>query len=302
MGSSYVNDFVEFGRVYEVLLGAEGSRRADPRDVLDLSVRNADGEMVSFGVFAKVEPVMGQASVNRYNMYNTASVTGTAAKDVSSSAAIEAMEEILHDVGGNNYSFAWTGEAYQETQAGTTITTVLLFAVIITLLVLAAQYESWTDPVARHHHHPDRHTRHSPRLYDHEPKHQHLHPDRHHPPPRHGGQERHPHRRVCHGLPPRRTANTPGRRRRRTRAIPSYHDDSACLCLRRHAHALRHRRRRRGAEQPSQPPPPAACCSSSRDMSFMSAGDFILSIMSNLMSSHYFIYPHWRTSRWSLTP
>ena len=148
MGSSYVNDFVEFGRVYEVLLGAEGSRRADPRDVLDLSVRNTDGDMVSFGVFAKVEPVMGQASVNRYNMYNTASVTGTAAKGVSSSAAIEAMEEILRDVGGNNYSFAWTGEAYQETQAGTTITTVLLFAVIITLLVLAAQYESWTDPVA----------------------------------------------------------------------------------------------------------------------------------------------------------
>lgn len=91
---------------------------------------------------------MGQSTVSRYNMYSTASVTGTAAKGVSSSEAIKAMEEILHNVAGNNFGYAWTGEAYQETQAGTTITTVLLFAVIITLLVLAAQYESWTDPVA----------------------------------------------------------------------------------------------------------------------------------------------------------
>lgn len=148
MGTAYVNDFVEFGRVYQVRMGARGRDRSSPDDVLRLSVRNADGEMVPFGTFATIEPVMGQPSINRYNMYSTASVTGTAAKGVSSSEAIQAMEEILHKVSGNNYSYAWTGEAYQETQAGTTITTVLLFAVIITLLVLAAQYESWTDPVA----------------------------------------------------------------------------------------------------------------------------------------------------------
>lgn len=58
------------------------------------------------------------------------------------------MEEIVNTAGGGNYGYAWTGEAYQETQAGTTITTVLLFAIIVTILVLAAQYESWTDPLA----------------------------------------------------------------------------------------------------------------------------------------------------------
>lgn len=148
MGRSYVNDFVKFGRVYEVKIESDGKSRALPQDVLRLSVANSDGDMVPFGTFASVKPVMGQSTVSRYNMYSTASVTGTAAEGVSSSEAIKAMEEILHNVAGNNFGYAWTGEAYQETQAGTTITTVLLFAVIITLLVLAAQYESWTDPVA----------------------------------------------------------------------------------------------------------------------------------------------------------
>lgn len=148
MGGSYVNDFVEFGRVYEVKIGANGQSRATPDDVLRLNVRNSDGDMVPFSSFATVEPSMGQATVSRYNMYNTASVTGTPAPGVSSSEGIQAMEEILHRVAGNNVSYAWTGEAYQETQAGTTITAVMIFAIILTILVLAARYESWTSPVA----------------------------------------------------------------------------------------------------------------------------------------------------------
>ena len=148
MGGIYVNDFVDFGRVYQVQVAAEGSGRANPEDVLALSVRNSAGEMVPFSAIAEIVPSKGQPSVSRYNMYNTASVTGNAAKGVSSSEAIVAMEEILRDVGGENFGYAWTGEAYQETQSGTTITMVLIFAVIITLLVLAAQYESWTDPIA----------------------------------------------------------------------------------------------------------------------------------------------------------
>lgn len=148
MGGSYVNDFVDFGRVYQVNISADRQGRANPDDVLRLSVRNNDGQMVPFASFATVEPTMGQPSVSRYNMYQTASITGTPAKGVSSSEAIKAMEEILQQVAGDNFSYAWTGEAYQETQAGTTITMVLIFAVIITILVLAAQYESWTNPLA----------------------------------------------------------------------------------------------------------------------------------------------------------
>ncbi len=148
MGGSYVNDFVEFGRVYQVNLGAEAHARGHIDDVLNLSVKNANGDMVPFSAFCTTPSTMGDPSISRYNMYTTASVTATPAKDVSSSEAIAAMEEIVKDAVGNNYSYAWTGEAYQETQSGTTVVVVLLFAVIITILVLAAQYESWTDPLA----------------------------------------------------------------------------------------------------------------------------------------------------------
>ena len=148
MGGSYVNDFVEFDHVYEVMMAAQSSSTGLPDDVLKLSVANADGEMVPFASFTTVEPVMGDPSISRYNMYTTASVTGVAAEDVSSHDVIVAMEQLVKDKLGDNYSFAWTGEAYQEAKSGTTISTVLLFAVVITILVLAAQYESWTNPLA----------------------------------------------------------------------------------------------------------------------------------------------------------
>lgn len=148
MGTDYVNDFVKFGRTYEVLVSGREEDRNHAKDVLSLSVRNSLGDMVPFGAFATVEPVMGQAMVSRYNMYTTASVTASVAPHVSSSQGIRAMEEIMSDRIGPSFSYAWTGEALQETESGTTISTTLIFAIIITILVLAAQYESWTDPVA----------------------------------------------------------------------------------------------------------------------------------------------------------
>lgn len=148
MGGNYVNDFVEFDRVYQVRLQGNDNARDNIEDVLRLSVRNSKGEMVPFSSFTSLEPVMGQSSVNRYNMYGSASVTVTPAKGVSSSEAIEEMEQLVYKTLGKNYSYAWTGIAYQETQSGTTITFVFIFAIIMTILVLAAQYESWTDPVA----------------------------------------------------------------------------------------------------------------------------------------------------------
>ncbi len=148
MGGQYVNDFTEFDRVYQVNVKAEALARGDINDVLRLSVANADGKMVPFSSFTTIVPTTGESTINRYNMYTTASVTATIPHGVSSSEGIKAMEEIVKDTLGNQYSYAWTGEAYQETKGGTTISFVMLLAVIITLLVLAAQYESLTDPVA----------------------------------------------------------------------------------------------------------------------------------------------------------
>lgn len=148
LGGSYINDFVRFGRTYQVTMKADAAARGSIADISNLTVRNKDGEMVPFTAFATVERTMGQASVDRYNMYTTASLTASPAHGVSSSDGIKAMEEIVEKALGKNYSYAWTGEAYQETQSGTTIVMVLIFAVIITILVLSAQYESWTDPIA----------------------------------------------------------------------------------------------------------------------------------------------------------
>lgn len=148
MGGAYVNDFVDFGRVFQVNVAADASSRGHIGDILALNVRNDQGEMVPFSTFATVKPSMGEATVSRYNMYNTAALTANPAKGVSSQEGIKAMEEIVEKTVGTNYGYAWTGEAYQETQSGTTVTFVLILAVIVTLLVLAAQYESLSDPVA----------------------------------------------------------------------------------------------------------------------------------------------------------
>lgn len=148
MGGTYINDFTDFGRVYQVNLMADSEGRKNINDVLNLSVRNSQGKMVPFSAFATIEPVSGENLINRYNMYTTASITASTPHGVSSSEGIKAMEEIVKEQLGNEYSYAWTGEAYQETQGGTTVTFVLILAVVITILVLAAQYESVTDPIA----------------------------------------------------------------------------------------------------------------------------------------------------------
>lgn len=148
LGQAYVNDFVEFGRIYQVKIGAESQYRGRIEDIMKLSVKNSSGEMVPFSSFTTIEPTLGQSSVSRYNMYPSASLTFNTAKGISSSDGIKAAEEIIQNTLGNNYSYSWTGQAYQETQAGTTISMVLIFAIIVTILVLAAQYESWTDPIA----------------------------------------------------------------------------------------------------------------------------------------------------------
>lgn len=148
VGGNFVNEFEDFGRMYHVNISGEGAARAHPDDILQISVRNSKGEMVSFGAFANVERSMGDANVSRYNMYQTASLTATPPHGVSSGNAIKAMEKMVNETLGDNFSYAWTGIAFQETGSSTTISMVLLFAVIITFLVLAAQYGSWTDPLA----------------------------------------------------------------------------------------------------------------------------------------------------------
>ena len=117
-------------------------------DVLKLSVPNAAGEMVPFSSFTEVEEQLGQDQINRYNMYSTASLTCNVAPGSSTGQAIQEVEALFKEQLGDEFGYEWTSVAYQETQAGNTTTIVLVMALIVAFLVLAAQYESWTSPVA----------------------------------------------------------------------------------------------------------------------------------------------------------
>ena len=147
MGAAYVNDFVEFGRIYQVKIEARDQAQRVIDDVLKLSVPNSAGEMVPFS-FTKVEEQLGQDQINRYNMYSTASLTCNVAPGSSTGQAIQEVEALFKEQLGDEFRYEWTSVAYQETQAGNTTTIVLIMALIVAFLVLAAQYESWTSPVA----------------------------------------------------------------------------------------------------------------------------------------------------------
>lgn len=148
MGSAYVNDYIDFGRVYQVKISAEAQARATIDDVLKLSLRNNKGEMVPFAAFTQVQSVMGQNLVTRYNMYPSASVTCIPRPGASSAQGISQTEQLVANTLGTNFAMSWTGEAYQEKIAGTSITLIFILAVILVIFILAAQYESWTDPIA----------------------------------------------------------------------------------------------------------------------------------------------------------
>ena len=147
-GAEYVNDFVEFGRIYQVKIEARDQAQRVIDDVLKLSVPNSAGEMVPFSSFTKVEEQLGQDQINRYNMYSTASLTCNVAPGSSTGQAIQEVEALFKEQLGDEFGYEWTSVAYQETQAGNTTTIVLIMALIVAFLVLAAQYESWTSPVA----------------------------------------------------------------------------------------------------------------------------------------------------------
>lgn len=148
MGAAYVNDFVEFGRIYQVKIEAGDQAQKVIDDVLKLSVPNASGEMVPFSSFTTIKEQLGMDQINRYNMYSTAAITCNVAPGSSSGQAIEQMEELIRQQLGNEFGYEWTSVAYQETHAGSTTTIVLVMALIVAFLVLAAQYESWTSPIS----------------------------------------------------------------------------------------------------------------------------------------------------------
>ena len=148
LGSAYVNDFNLFGRTYQVRVQAEPQFRRSAEDIKRLDVRNANGEMITLGTLLDVRDTIGPQTITRYNMYPAASVTGRAAPGYSSGQALSLMEQMAKNKMPATMGYEWTGISYQEKKVGSEAYLVFALAVTMVYLVLAAQYESWTLPLA----------------------------------------------------------------------------------------------------------------------------------------------------------
>ena len=158
LGSLYVNDFSRFGRTYQVIVQADAPFRAGASDITALKTRNAAGEMVPLGALMTVEPTFGPTRVTRYNGYPSADINGAAKPGFSSGQAEAEIEALLSEL-PRGIGYEWTELSHQDrltrsfTLPGTaleipTLAAALLISVLLVVLVLAAQYESWTLPLA----------------------------------------------------------------------------------------------------------------------------------------------------------
>ncbi len=148
LGSSYVNDFNYLGRTYRVTAQADAPFREQLRDVGNYKTRSAGGGMVPLSAVASFREISGPYRVARYNLYPAAEVQGQAAPGFSSGQALGTMERLARESLPQGFAFEWTELALQEKLAGNTGLLVFVASVVFVFLLLAAQYESWTLPLA----------------------------------------------------------------------------------------------------------------------------------------------------------
>ena len=146
-GAYYVNDFNLFGRIYRVMVQGQAAERDDPEDVGDVYVKNRDGQLVRLDELVRAQRDHGADSIERFNLFRATSINGQAAPGHSSSEALDVVEQTLRDTLPAQYDGAWAGLAYEErASAGYTIY-IFGLGVLLTFLVLAALYESWSLPL-----------------------------------------------------------------------------------------------------------------------------------------------------------
>ncbi len=148
LGSYYVNNFNEFGRTWQVNIQADEKFRSQVPDIRQLQVRNNQGQMIKLGTLMDVRSTSGPAMVMRYNMYSAAAITGDTSPEISSGQAIDVMQKIADRELPRSMAYDWTELTYLQLQAGNVAIYVFALAVVFVFLVLAAQYESWSLPLA----------------------------------------------------------------------------------------------------------------------------------------------------------
>jgi multidrug efflux pump len=148
LGSLYVNDVNLFGSTYQVIAQAEADKRLDPEHILNLKVRNQQGQMIPLSAIMDVHSTIGPDRVMRYNGYPTAELNGSPAPGFSSDQAQAAIEEVLAQTLPEGMAFEWTEVTYQQELAGNTMVYVFPLVILLVFIVLAAQYESLRLPFA----------------------------------------------------------------------------------------------------------------------------------------------------------
>jgi HAE1 family hydrophobic/amphiphilic exporter-1 len=147
LGSSYINDFNRFGRVYKVYAQAEPQFRRDIKDLSLFFVRSkTTGDMVPLDTLVKSKPISGPEYTNRFNLFRSAEIGGVPAPGYSSADALNALEEVAKEVLPPDMSYEWSDTSFQEKRAEGTASIVFVFAMLMVFLILAAQYESWALP------------------------------------------------------------------------------------------------------------------------------------------------------------
>jgi HAE1 family hydrophobic/amphiphilic exporter-1 len=148
LGSSYVDQFNKFGRVFQVYVQADSRFRLTPRDIEQLPVRNRQGAMIPIGTMVHITPIVGPSLLSLYNLYPSSTVLGLPATGFSSGQAMALMEQIATKALPPGAGFEWTAMSYQENLVGNQIYYIFALAMLLVYLVLAGQYESWFLPVA----------------------------------------------------------------------------------------------------------------------------------------------------------
>jgi multidrug efflux pump subunit AcrB len=148
LGSSYINDFNYLGRTFRVTAQAEPAYRDDIADIANLKTRSASGAMVPIGSVATLRDDSGPSRIVRYNLFPASELQGQGAPGVSSGQAIASMEKLAEATLPPGFSYEWTELALQEKQSSGGATLVFIMAVVFVFLVLAAQYEAFTLPLA----------------------------------------------------------------------------------------------------------------------------------------------------------
>ena len=148
LGSTYVNLFNKFNQSFQVRVQAEADHRRQLEDIGKLSVANQSNQMVPLGSLLNVRRVLGSELITRYNLYPAATITGVPMPKFSSGEALSFMEQSAASTLRQGMDYEWTGLSYQEKLIGSQAYLIFALSITLVFLVLAAQYESWTDPAA----------------------------------------------------------------------------------------------------------------------------------------------------------